>query len=85
MKVYELHWGGEPVCTVVAPTPSKAKSIAMKESVKARRADYLDLNCRQAPRWIWEGMDLSFPHYVWDFETYQDMMDEELAWYWSQQ
>ena len=79
MKLYELHWGGEEVCLVVAPTPSKAKSIAMRESHKARKADYVSLSARQTEPW--DGLDLSRPYFVFDIETYRDVMEQEL-WDW---
>lgn len=82
-RVYLLHWGGEEVCYVVAPTPSKAKSIAMRDSLKARKADYLSLSAKQIE--LWDDVDLSSPHYLFDVESYRDVMEQELWDYYAMQ
>lgn len=79
-RIYLLHWRGEHVCYVVAPTPGRAKSLAMKCSEKAQKADFVSLDCRLAPA-PWE-VDLSTPSYLFDVETHNDVMEQELSdWY----
>jgi len=75
----------EDVCVVLADSPSRAKTIAIKEGSKASCWDYTDLRCHTVDvgEYVESSEDLSSPKWLYDIQSYDDYIDECMQEYWS--
>jgi hemerythrin len=72
-------------CVVIAKTSQQARNIAYKESSFMRDYDYTDLRAHRvvAEEYLDKGENLNTPHWVYDVETYERVLEYERREYWA--